>query len=276
MEYQVQFGALPSPKDVRDYKIASSAVYRTILPEEYNSLNEIAVKNQGGVSSCVAHAVSTILEYHAPEHPTLSTNFIYGGQYLFCERPEDGRGMYMRDACKIVKKYGDPLEKDCRGNSEFQDCYDKARAASENTEIMDIAYNYRIQSYVDVSGIDEIKYAIYTHGPVLVCLKWYNDIIVDKKGIMKSAKDDGSGYGHHAVVLYGWNKDGFLLQNSWGTGWGQKGRAILPYDYPIAEAKCIVDTPNIDIVMPRKGKLFEVCYKIINFFWNLFTALKKR
>ncbi|HEX2253230.1 MAG TPA: C1 family peptidase [Thermoanaerobaculia bacterium] len=36
--------------------------------------------------------------------------------------------------------------------------------------------------------------------------------------------------GNHAVVLAGYNDLGFLVQNSWGTGWGRGGFATLPYE----------------------------------------------
>ncbi len=36
--------------------------------------------------------------------------------------------------------------------------------------------------------------------------------------------------GGHAFAIIGYNQDGFIVQNSWGTGWGAKGRAVLPYE----------------------------------------------
>jgi len=34
----------------------------------------------------------------------------------------------------------------------------------------------------------------------------------------------------HAVAIVGYNKDGFIIQNSWGPSWGHKGFALLPYE----------------------------------------------
>jgi hypothetical protein len=36
--------------------------------------------------------------------------------------------------------------------------------------------------------------------------------------------------GGHAFALVGYNPTGFVVQNSWGTGWGYFGFAVLPYD----------------------------------------------
>ena len=36
--------------------------------------------------------------------------------------------------------------------------------------------------------------------------------------------------GGHAFALVGYLPEGFIVQNSWGTGWGYKGFAVLPYE----------------------------------------------
>ncbi len=40
----------------------------------------------------------------------------------------------------------------------------------------------------------------------------------------------GEGLGAHACALVGYDRDGFILQNSWGEGWGHHGFARLAYD----------------------------------------------
>jgi C1A family cysteine protease len=258
-------GALPPKIDVRDYKVAGAAVDTTALPKSF-SLNPImSIKSQGSVSSCVAHAVSSILEYHARAEHKLSTNFIYGAQFPLFNR--DGKGMFLRDACKIVKDYGDPLEADCPGNFEVRACYDDAEAALNNEEIMKVALRFRIKSYVNLDSDKEIKYAIMNYGPVLASVKWYRDTVV-RSGVMES-KLDGD-YGYHAIVLYGWNEKGFLMQNSWGRFWGDNGRAILPYNYGICEAKALVDDERDDIVVPKRNKFIDILYRILNYVLNLF------
>ena len=54
-------GAVLSPIDVRDYQLvcSSSASY----PTSFELENMPEVKSQGLVSSCVAHALATIIEY---------------------------------------------------------------------------------------------------------------------------------------------------------------------------------------------------------------------
>lgn len=40
----------------------------------------------------------------------------------------------------------------------------------------------------------------------------------------------GPADGGHAFAIIGYNRDGFLIQNSWGSAWGTHGRAILDYE----------------------------------------------
>ena len=74
------FGAIYSGVDVRDYKMvcASGGVE---LPEEFE-LKTVRIKNQGSVGSCVAHALSSIVEYYNADQcgdtTEMSTGYIYG------------------------------------------------------------------------------------------------------------------------------------------------------------------------------------------------------
>ena len=94
------YGCLPAKKDLRDYKIHASANVVETFPETFELPRYGKVKNQGTVSSCVPHAISTVLEYFDKGYNVLSTNFIYGLQERISGRL--GKGMYLADACKIV------------------------------------------------------------------------------------------------------------------------------------------------------------------------------
>lgn len=45
--------------------------------------------------------------------------------------------------------------------------------------------------------------------------------IIERKGRASSG---------HAIAIVGYTVDGFIVQNSWGSGWGEKGFALLPYE----------------------------------------------
>ena len=164
------YGCMPPKVDVRDFKLAKSAVDET-LPVAYQPQKLPKVKNQRSVSSCVAHTTSSILEFHdiGIGNNTLSTNFIYGIQKQLCGH--EGSGMYLRDACKIVTTYGDMLESDCSGNDEVPKSWDVAEEALTYDDCKERALNFKIKSYFNCSDVNDIKRALYNYGPVLCSIK---------------------------------------------------------------------------------------------------------
>ena len=263
----MEFGCILSPFDSRDFKLSATA---SNLPEEYHCPLKMSIKNQRQVSSCVAHAVSSILEYHAVPTQTLSTDFIYGIQKKLFNR--EGKGMMLRDACKIAADYGDMLVDDCPGNTEVPDCYNKANEAFEDPAKIERAHNYRILKYFLCSSEQDIKYALYNYGPVLASIRWYNNFKVSKKGIL-TGEQKGS-YGNHAIVIYGYTPDGFWCQNSWGKDWGKGGRFFIPNTVKIREARGFVDWNGSDeLKEPSTNGLWNLIYKCFNAFINFFMKL---
>lgn len=261
-------GCLLSKIDVRDYKIACTS--KESLPDEYEIKFLPDVKNQKAVSSCVAHSTASILECFellCGRKQKLSTNFIYGIQKAECGF--FGPGMYLRDACKIVCKYGDMLEADCPGNTEVPDCWETANEALLDEKKKDKAAQFKIDTYFSCSSNDAIKKAILNYGPVLAAVQWYDSYKPDEQGVLDTAKV-GEATGH-AFFIYGWTKQGFKCQNSWGTSWGTKGRFIVPYAIPIREARCFVDKPDDSIIIPKRSVLLDIFYKLFNFILNIFN-----
>lgn len=264
-------GCRLSPHDLRDFKLKTASVGTAALPEEYVCDLKAPVKNQKRVSSCTAHAVSSILEHHAEGKYKLSTNFLYGAKRSVCNHT--GKGMYLRDACKIVTDYGDMLLEDCSGNTEVPKCYDIAEEALCDAAKLERATAFRVLKYFSCSSVEDIKYAIYNHGPVLASMKWYyNTFKVDKNGRLIGEQTGDHFY--HAVMVYGYTPEGFWCQNSWGTGWGKKGRFFVPNSIKFTEVRGFVDLANNaeleDLIEPKRTYILNFFYKCINFILNLF------
>lgn len=259
-EILTTFGALKSPFDARDYKLVAST---TEFPNAFE-LPKVTVKNQGSTGSCVAHAASSVVEYHHKrqhnEKKSFSTEFIYGlrdvGYYV-------GQGMYIRNALNTLRKYGDVPTADFRGNNEYQKAMQNVNAKLD--ELKEKAYPHRISSYFRIYDENAVKSALMNHGYVLVSMKWHEDAELIENMYVSGEKAIGS----HAIVIYGWNENGWLAQNSWGTNFGDKGRFIIPFDFKFNEMWGITDNITDDIVRPKTGKIWDVIYKIWNAVVNL-------
>lgn len=263
MEYGT--GCLPGKKDIRDYRIKRKVCLAQEFPDEFLCEKTTSIKNQGGVGSCVAHATAEILEAHFGGRITLSTNFIYGiHKKLY---GSNGPGMYLREACKIAKQYGDPEYSYCKGNTEVDKVYGIAEEAFNNTLAMQNALKYSIDNYAKLFSDNDIKFALMNYGPVLAAVTWYNDNKCEN-GILKRGNKKSGG---HAIMVKGWTPVGWYCQNSWGLGWGMGGNFILPYDYKLNEAFSFIPRDNNkDIVVPKRNKVIDFFARIINWFINLF------
>lgn len=265
MKNNRKYGGKPPKIDIRDYKIAK---FICPLPESYTLTNLPRIKDQGNVRSCVAHAMSSIMEYYENGKTNLSTNFIYGAQKKLCGY--SGTGMYLQNACKIVQKYGDMLEKDCPGNDEVPICCKTAEKSLADINKRNQAYIYKVKNYFNCKDLEDVKKAIYRYGPVLLSIKWFDDYQCNAKGVLFRDTNKKSNFGYHAVMAYGWTKEGLLCQNSWGENWGNKGRFILPYSIPFSEAKGFADADNdLNIIIPKVSKTATNVCKGINKLFQL-------
>lgn len=260
------YGVKPPKTDLRDYQVKAGVVNVTSC--ELNNLPKI--KNQGAVNSCAAHSSSSILEWfnqkEINKYCELSTGFIYGMQGVAYNRL--GEGMYLRDVCKIIQKYGDCLSETVPYNIEMPECYNRLKN-DLNDDVYKEAAICKVESYAKCTTDESIKYALMKYSPVLASVKWYSKSELNDDGTIWF--DTTSDNGYHAVMVYGFNEKGWLCQNSWGKSWGNKGRFILPYEYGVREAWSFVDAKNSDIYKPANNSIFDIIYKLINSIINLFN-----
>lgn len=106
------------------------------------------------------------------------------------------------------------------------------------------AYNEALQHKVDNAmlveqNLDTIKGVISSGHPVVIGFLVYPSMetaSVDHTGIIpmpSAAELRGEPLGGHAILLVGYDDSSanFILRNSWGTSWGDKGYGYMPYQY---------------------------------------------
>lgn len=82
-----------------------------------------------------------------------------------------------------------------------------------------------VNRYAKISSIIALKQAIVANGPCIGGLPVYNSNVTDFWN-----KYRGSFEGGHAIAIVGYNKEGFIIRNSWGKNYGQNGYSLLPYE----------------------------------------------
>lgn len=264
-------GAIFSGVDVRDYKmIYTSQKYD--FPEEFE-LKTVRIKNQMDVGSCVAHSLSSILEYYNNKQNNnpaeMSVGYIYGNRST---SEHKGEGMVMRDALEVVRKYGDVYKDDFNSGFPFDNLEVPTSIVlyeMKKNDLYDKGYPHRISQYCRVNSVNAIKASLYAGNPVLMAMMWYDDMeVID--GVLTTSYSNCAG--GHCMFIYGWNEIGWKVQNSWGEEWGVNGTMIVPYEMPIEEFWTLTDdiVEGTYIKKPFSSKVGKLFAKILNKICNIF------
>ncbi len=89
---------------------------------------------------------------------------------------------------------------------------------------------------IDKDSISDMQAALVEVGAIYASATVHRGWFLDPVGRMApiglpviEVPEDRANVGGHAFALVGFTREGFVIQNSWGPGWGVKGFAILPY-----------------------------------------------
>jgi hypothetical protein len=205
------------------------------------------VLDQGMEGACTGFGLAAVVNYlrwsrtrlakggtRKTPPPKVSPRMLYHLARFYDEWPgEDYDGSSCRGALKGWHRHGvceDRLwpYRNKAGEVEF---IEPADGWDTNATQCPIGVYYRIDksSVVDMqAAICEVG-AIYCSGNVHA--GWFAQKFPLRNGIACiEAPKGGENTGGHAFALVGYNRYGFIVQNSWGPKWGTKGFAILPYE----------------------------------------------
>ena len=242
-------GCILSPYDERDYR-AKDYIARGAIPEAFIE-DEIDVEYQGDVSSCMAYAVAlskaiqrrrwarNALAKYGIDPKAMPFKYKYSTDYIYhSRRSTDSQrpGMIARECLSQRCKVGRVKFELLPTNTEYPNAAIKRFVDA----LADEAAKDKTLIYYRCEDMDDIREVFYEVGSVVVIVK----ITASFKAFMlKNAdnwvlpipKPDEKEYGYHAIAVVGFDKDGIVIQNSWGKYWGFNGRAVIPWDYEIPE-----------------------------------------
>jgi len=222
------YGWKPSIPDQRDLlyaptniKLPESVDLRSLCPPVYN---------QGQLGSCTANAVAGALDF---ERHKQDESFI-GPSRLFIyynERMDDGTvksdaGATIRESVKAVSKYGACPE--VEWPYQIKNFTEKPAPPCYTDAI-----KYEVLIYHRVSAQD-IKEVLATGRPVVIGISVYESFespTVASTGLVPMPKPNEQLMGGHAVLVVGYEQDKYIVRNSWGDQWGDKGYFYLPQEY---------------------------------------------
>lgn len=168
------------------------------VPEKYSYKKFLPkVVDQGADPICVPCSISAYLNWRENLKTGRKSNNGIDYNDIYSAKKIEGEGMTFKEAFSYLRHHGT-----------------KSKVGK-----------LTIEEYAMVHSVYQLKMAIFMNGPCFGALPVYN---FEYDFWCKKANDELQGY--HAIAIVGYDKTGFIIRNSWGTGFGKNGYTTLPYE----------------------------------------------
>ncbi len=268
MNIKYKMGWRPDKPDFRDYIMERPEII-SILAKIRNTDPDVSstiptkvdltkwcspIEDQGNLGSCTAQACTSLLEYF--ERKAFG-NYINGSRLFLYKVTRNlinetgDTGAEIRNTIGAITMFGIPPEKYYP--------YDITKYDEEPPAMCyALAANYKAIKYVRLDStnipkttlLNNIKTNIASGLPSIFGFTVYSSIQqADNTGKIPFPDSKENIEGGHAIDAVGYDDDlvitnenngqstkgAFIIRNSWGTSWGNKGYGYLPYDYVLQE-----------------------------------------
>lgn len=254
-----RFGA-PSPKDYIATPRAGAIARKVDLRADQSP-----VEDQGQLRSCTANATCAALEYYRKKHGQPATHvsrlFAYFNARRMIGAVAQDSGAYVSEALASLLAFGTP------DAALWAD--DPASFAREApTHVYQAALANQPPEYARVEAGDGVRGALAQAIPVIfgmaLPMRCFEE--AGAKGRFPAPTDaeraQPAANAGHAMLAVGYDldEDTFLIRNSWGATWGEKGYARMPakvlaeFAHPTSYwiLGKLSDRPGLDVVRPAK------------------------
>lgn len=201
------------------------------------------VADQGLTGSCVGWAAAdSVLRWHFVQARRIQQNELLSPRYLWMAAKEtdhftsqpttfiESAGTSIKTALDVARKFGTVRDSDLP--------FRTARLYKGDTATFyALAAQLKVAAYFNLSfsrgqTLQDWRTWLATKGPILTRLdvdRTWDDATVNKGNL--DAYRASTRRGGHAVAIVGYTRDRFIVRNSWGTRWGDKGFAYASHDY---------------------------------------------
>lgn len=161
------------------------------LPKKYSYQRYLPkVINQGSEPICVPCSLSVYLNYRENLKTGSKKDNKIDYFEIYGSKTTQGNGMTFKEALRFLRHNG----------------------------VDSKAGRLKIEEYSMIKSAVLLRTALITNGPCFGALPVYND------GNTFWKKENGDSLlGYHAIAIVGYDEEGFIIRNSWGTEYADKG-----------------------------------------------------
>jgi hypothetical protein len=225
----------PPAENAKKYSAQASNVQK--LPPKVDLRPYMtAVENQGELMSCVANAVAGAYEYLVKRHQgeeayDVSRLFVYYNARAKEGPVNEDSGSYIADAISSLGEFG--------ACSEETWCYDPQQVNAEpSADAYSEAEEFLVEDVVLLPlTLDDWRHTLAEGYPIVFGISLYESFDKQKKAgvvpLPSPAEAARAAHGGHSMLCVGYSDPDqiFIVRNSWGTDWGDKGYCYIPYSY---------------------------------------------
>lgn len=162
------------------------------LPKKYSYQKYLPdVLNQGDNPICVPCSLSAYLNWNENLKDGSRKDNKINYQEIYKSKTTEGDGMQIKEALGYLKHHG----------------------------VSSKVGNLKINGYAMIRNAYSLKAAIIMNGPCFGALPVYNE----SKEFWNKETDNQQLMGYHAISIVGYDEEGFIIRNSWGKGFADKG-----------------------------------------------------
>lgn len=166
------------------------------LPEEFDYRDTMPpVLNQGRTSKCVAYSLTSVLDWRVNRILGVNKSNGFDIDLLYAQRKDKTQeGMMIKTALGYLRHHG--------------------------------LGGHKIDSYALVGSENALKSALVANGPCVGALPVYKEN--QRRDFWMGSEFAGG----HCITIVGYTTKGFIIRNSWGQSWCNKGHVVIPfYDF---------------------------------------------
>jgi len=206
--------------------------------EGYILMRPTFIRNQGSISDCVAQTEDRCLVMENMNQRYVPGGFAIGWMYgRHLESGYNLRGMVPSDMLHGMRTIGAPLHTTFPQRGEVPYIIDLVRRIGRTPAIMAEAARHTYEKTISVDSNHDIKVALMNNRPVRFTMAVSNAFRrIGPDGIYNGTRTNqwNSSYGLHMMTLVGWTyingKEYWVVDNSWGQFWGNRGTCFISTD----------------------------------------------